>query len=118
MVHILKAYYLCYILAMEMTPEEYAELTDTERLAIINQLAVNIPSTFELELDAIRVILREMATALLKGNLKAASDAVTSRIYYNSEIDSPVPSNDIAPTQTGVTYVVDAFITHADGSRD
>ena len=106
-----------------MTPAEYSALTDDQRLAIINSLAQNISSTpIEMEFDTIRVILRGIASGLDNGDLKAAAKAVTDVIYFKSEMPQETPDvetqiDGIFPL-TGLTFLTDAYITHADGTRE
>ena len=106
-----------------MTPQEYEALTDEQRLGVINDLATHpafqvstMPPQVEMELDAIRVILRNVAAALSVGNLAMASSAITDRIFFLGE--TPNLPNSIVPTITGIKYVVDAVVTHADGTTD
>ena len=119
---------------MEMTLTEYNSLTDSQRLEIINSLAQNVSSTpFEMELDTLRVILRGIATGLNNGDLKQAAKAVTDVIYFKSELPESLESSESSESsdtppideqiegifpQTGLTFVTDAFITHADGSKE
>ena len=102
-----------------MTLPEYDALTDEQRLTIINQLAVGIPNTVEMELDTLRVILRHVADALAVGDLAMAASAITDVIKFKSELgDSPKEPDGISPLTSMAQFFVDAFITHADGSRD
>ena len=112
---------------MEMTQEVFDALTDSQRLEIINSLAQNVSSSpIEMQLDTLNVILLGIATGLNNGDLKAAAKAVTDVIYFKTDI----PLSDLSDTPaiadqvdgifpaTGLTFVTDAFITHADGSRE
>jgi len=106
-----------------MTLAEYEALTDEQRLAVINTLAASpaistMPTQVEMEFDAIRVILRNVADALSVGNLAMASSAITDRIFYKSDLTSDTASPDDIPVLTGLSYVVDATVTHADGTTD
>lgn len=102
-----------------MTLPEYDALTDEQRLTIINQLAVGIPNTVEMELDTLRVILRNVADALSIGNLALAASSITDIIKFKTELsDSPKEADGISPVTGMAQFFVDAFITHQDGSRD
>ena len=119
---------------MEMTQEVFNALTDNQRLEIINSLAQKVSSTpLEMQFDTLNVILLGIATGLNNGDLKQAAKAITDVIYFKSDIALDALSSEISDPSdtpaiadqvdgifplTGLTFVTDAVITHADGSKE